>query len=91
MTVTAFKRESLLILYRNSYTVQLFPCFYDIAIPRYNVCDSVSIQAVLPLIFEGLSKFIQLIYFTVHTMQYIISYRFLALCCPAVLAWLSAR
>jgi len=50
-------------LYRNSYTVQLLSCFYDIAIPRYNVfrCDSVSIQAILPQIFERLAKFIRLI------------------------------
>jgi len=37
--ITAFAGESLLSLYKNLYTVQLLSCFYDIAIPRYNVCN----------------------------------------------------
>jgi len=34
--------------HRNSYIVQLLSCFHGIAIPIYNVHDSVSIYAVLP-------------------------------------------
>jgi len=80
-------------------------------------CDSVTIQAVLPLILKGYlslysykqncpgvhkvrvgpatrsvvaSSFIQLIYFTVHTIHYTSQYSQLPFLCSAVSTWLSS-
>ena len=47
MTVTAFTGESLLSLYRNSYTVTAIFLFYGIAVLRHNVCISMYFNVIV--------------------------------------------